>query len=51
MVSQVQFAVDTDLSLGLKELLQQLEERAGLREPIRMVIAGGMATHLYTGGA
>jgi hypothetical protein len=50
MVSQVQFAVDTDLSLGLKELLQQLEERAGLREPIRMVIAGGMATHLYTGG-
>ena len=50
MVSQVQFAVDTDLSLGLKELLQQLEERSGLREPIRMVIAGGMATHLYTGG-
>lgn len=44
MVSQVEFAVDTDLSLGLKELLRQLEERASLREPIRMVIAGGMAT-------
>ncbi len=50
MVNSIEFAVDTDLSLGLKELLRQLEERAGLREPIRMVIAGGMATHLYTGG-
>jgi hypothetical protein len=38
------------LSLGLKELLRQLEGRSGLREPIKMFIAGGMATHLYTGG-
>ena len=50
MVSPVEFAVDTDLSLGLKELLQELEKRAGLSEPIKMFIAGGMATHLYTGG-
>lgn len=50
MVSPVEFAIDTDLSLGLKELLRQLEERSGLREPIKMFIAGGMATHLYTGG-
>ncbi len=50
MVSPVEFAVDTDLSLGLKELLRQLEERSNLREPIKMFIAGGMAMHLYTGG-
>ncbi len=50
MVNPAAFAVDTNLALGLKELLRQLEERLGLREPIKMFIAGGMATHLYTGG-
>lgn len=50
MVKSIKFAVGTDLALGLKELLQQLEARSGLREPIKMFIAGGMATHLYTGG-
>lgn len=50
MVKPMEFAVDTNLALGLKELLRQLEERLELREPIKMFIAGGMATHLYTGG-
>jgi hypothetical protein len=46
MVKPFEFAVDTDLALGLKVLLQQLEQRLGLHEPIKMFIAGGMATHL-----
>lgn len=48
MVEPVAFATDTDLARGLQALLDRLEERAGLQEPVKMYIAGGMAVHLYT---
>jgi hypothetical protein len=48
MVERIEFFLDSDLAAGLQELLNQLEQRVQLREPIKMVIAGGMATHLYT---
>lgn len=44
------FALHTALAGGLKTLIAELEKRLGLRDPIKMFIAGGMATHLYTGG-
>lgn len=44
------FALNTALAGGLKTLIAELEKRLGLRDPIKMFIAGGMATHLYTGG-
>jgi hypothetical protein len=48
MVEQIEFVTNSDLVAGLQELLNQLEKRTELREPIKMFIAGGMATHLYT---
>jgi hypothetical protein len=49
VVTPVEFSLDTDLARGLKTLVQTLETRIGLRDPIKMFIAGGMAAHLYTG--
>lgn len=49
MVTPVQFSLGTELAQGLKTLVAALEKRLGLREPIKMFIAGGMAAHLYTG--
>ena len=49
MVRPVEFSLDTDLARGLKTLVETLEARIGLRDPIKMFIAGGMAAHLYTG--
>jgi hypothetical protein len=48
MVEPIEFVTNSDLVAGLQELLNQLEKRTELREPIKMFIAGGMATHLYT---
>lgn len=48
MVGPIDFATRTDLAIGLRRLIEQLEQRTGLRDPIRMIIAGGMAVHLYT---
>lgn len=48
MVGQIEFRTDTDLARGLRALLDQLELRVQLTEPVQMFIAGGMATHLYT---
>ncbi|MEO7497251.1 MAG: DUF6036 family nucleotidyltransferase [Massilia sp.] len=48
MVEKIAFVTNSDLVNGLQELLNQLEKRTGLSEPIKMFIAGGMATHLYT---
>lgn len=49
MVAQIQFRTDTDLAEGLLQLLNQLQASLELTDPIQMYIAGGMATHLYTG--
>lgn len=48
MVAPIEFATNTELAAGLRTLIEELEKRAGLREPIKMFIAGGMAIHLYT---
>jgi hypothetical protein len=48
MVIPVEFATHTELAEGLRTLIKELEKRTDLREPINMVIAGGMAIHLYT---
>jgi hypothetical protein len=48
MVAPIEFETDTELSKGLLELIKELEKRTNLRQPIRMLIAGGMAIHLYT---
>jgi hypothetical protein len=48
MVGKIEFFTNSDLAAGLQDLLNQLEKRSELREPIKMFIAGGMATHLYT---
>lgn len=48
MVGQIEFRTDSDLARGLRALLDQLELRVQLTEPVQMFIAGGMATHLYT---
>lgn len=48
MVAPFEFAINTELAQGLHELTKELEKRTGLREPVKMFIAGGMATHLYT---
>lgn len=50
MVGKIEFATGTALARALRELIRQFEDRTGLREPVSMLIAGGMATHLYTGG-
>jgi hypothetical protein len=48
VVIPVEFATHTELAEGLRTLIKELEKRTDLREPINMVIAGGMAIHLYT---
>lgn len=48
MVAPIEFATHTELAEGLRTLIRELEKRTDLREPINMVIAGGMAIHLYT---
>jgi hypothetical protein len=48
VVTSVEFATHTELADGLRTLILELEKRTDLREPINMVIAGGMAIHLYT---
>jgi hypothetical protein len=48
VVAPIEFETDTDLSKGLAELIKALEQRTNLRQPIKMLIAGGMAIHLYT---
>jgi hypothetical protein len=48
VVAPIDFATNTELSKGLAKLIKELEKRTNLRQPIRMLIAGGMATHLYT---
>lgn len=48
MVEHIVFGTDSDLVAGLRKLLNELEKRIALREPIKMFIAGGMAVHLYT---
>jgi len=48
MVKPVEFATHTDLANGLRSLIIELEQRTNLREPLTMLIAGGMAIHLYT---
>lgn len=50
MVAAFEFATHTALAEALRTLVKEFEKRTGLREPIKMFIAGGMATHLYTGG-
>jgi hypothetical protein len=48
VVAPIEFATHTELAGGLRTLIKELEKRTGLREPIKMFIAGGMAIHLYT---
>lgn len=48
MVGTIEFATHTELADGLRKLIKEFEKRTDLREPIKMYIAGGMATHLYT---
>lgn len=48
MVKPIEFATHTDLAHGLRSLIIELEQRTNLREPLTMLIAGGMAIHLYT---
>lgn len=48
MVAPIEFATHTALADGLRQLIKEFDRRTGLREPIKMLIAGGMATHLYT---
>jgi hypothetical protein len=48
MVAPIEFRTDTELAKGLAELIRELERRMNLRQPINMLIAGGMAIHLYT---
>lgn len=48
MVAPIEFATDTELARGLTRLIEELEKRTNLRQPINMLIAGGMAIHLYT---
>ena len=44
----IQFQTHTALSIGLRELLIQLQQRVQSVEPITVFLAGGMAVHLYT---
>ncbi|KAF3997214.1 DUF6036 family nucleotidyltransferase [Glaciimonas immobilis] len=50
MVEDIRFYIDTDLATGLVELVKKLGQHLDLKEPLKMIIAGGMATHLYTAG-
>lgn len=49
VLEQIKFETGTDLVGGLLELLKRLESSLDLKQPIQMYIAGGMATHLFTG--
>ena len=49
MPSAVHFHTGTALAGGLQALFRQLEERLDLQRPVDVVLAGGMAVHLYTG--
>lgn len=42
------FQIWTALAQGLRELLEKLENRLALKEPLQIYLAGGMAVHLYT---
>lgn len=44
-----QFQLHTPLAKGLRELFKLLESRLALDRPLNVVLAGGMAVHLYTG--
>lgn len=48
MVDTIHFNTHTDLAAGLVELVRKLGASLQLKEPLKMIIAGGMATHLYT---
>ena len=43
------FHTDSALAQGLHELVEKLQVETQLSRPIRMIVAGGMAVHLYTG--
>lgn len=49
MNGQYPLHLGTELSSGLRKLLERLEKSLGLTSPLNMYIAGGMAAHLYTG--
>lgn len=40
--------IGTPLAQGLRRLLQRLEQRLQLRQPVDVFLAGGMAAHVYT---
>jgi hypothetical protein len=42
------FELRTALAKGLRELLEKLEDRLSLKDPLQIYLAGGMAVHLYT---
>ncbi|WP_432262989.1 DUF6036 family nucleotidyltransferase [Cupriavidus sp. TMH.W2] len=48
MAQPIVFHTRTALAGALRELLQQLEQRLSLRQPLKVYLAGGMAVHLYT---
>ncbi|MGS0743921.1 DUF6036 family nucleotidyltransferase [Glaciimonas sp. GG7] len=48
MVANRRFYTDTDLATGLVQLVKKLGESLDLKQQVKMFIAGGMATHLYT---
>ncbi|WP_247391720.1 DUF6036 family nucleotidyltransferase [Ralstonia pseudosolanacearum] len=48
MENNFQFQVRTALATGLRELLEKLENRLALTDPLQIYLAGGMAVHLYT---
>lgn len=43
------FHTDSALAQGLHALIEKLQVETQLSRPIRMIVAGGMAVHLYTG--
>lgn len=44
-----EFHTHTALAAGLRELFLRLEQELGLTRPLTVILAGGMAVHLYTG--
>ncbi len=45
----VAFHTDSSLAQGLQALIEKLQVETQLKRPIKMIVAGGMAVHLYTG--
>lgn len=43
------FQTQTALAQGMLKLLSELDKRLGLKAPLNVYLAGGMAVHLYTG--